>query len=222
MHKYMITTEQIDKVCIKFPLWNSYKTCSKPDWKNCWNQAYSCLRDWRNSASWGPNCRTPWNSLNITAAWYQGFWGGSQFGPHYAENREPLAQPIYDFFSVSAADRLWLSYGTIWRILRPSIILDARLISRVWTFKYSPVECQYILFTSGICKGKWPPEFCLNLRTRGQRNVTTLKSNTMPVPWIKEGTRYVLTLRCKRLWCLHLNLSWAHCDLSCSPKVISM
>ena len=35
-----------------------------PDWKNNSDQTYSCPRNWRLSASWGPNSGAPWNPSN--------------------------------------------------------------------------------------------------------------------------------------------------------------
>ena len=45
---------------------------SWPDWTNYNGQAYSCLRDWRLSASWRSNSGPSWSLSNITALWYRG------------------------------------------------------------------------------------------------------------------------------------------------------
>ena len=62
--KLFITLKMQGKVFLK--VWKTVRQ------ENRHRQTYSCPRDWRLSASWGPNWGPPWNPPYITA---RSFWG---------------------------------------------------------------------------------------------------------------------------------------------------
>ena len=53
---------------------------NKKDWKNYKDQAYSCPRDWRLSASWGGPPESPRTSQDYRNDWVE---VGVQLSPHY-------------------------------------------------------------------------------------------------------------------------------------------